>query len=159
VRSNAGPFWRFAEADAESPTRIGSDDPFVDSLTDDHGEQDEDILRTPVRQIGAKHLVDPDLDCDSLDITQSGVGPAGQDVVTDVGVVGRLGDVGDVVGVAPSADPSFNTGPGQPGIGEPVSSLIGLDIRGTVVGLVLGGVSVLGVDGCVVEALVPRPCS
>jgi hypothetical protein len=41
----------------------------------------------------------------------------------------------------------------QSGIGELVASLVGLHIRGTVVGLVLGGVSVLCVDGGVVESI------
>jgi hypothetical protein len=153
VGSGVGALGTFGEGDAQLATWVGADESFVDGFAEDHGEQHQDVLAALVAERAAELVVHPALDCDASDVAHGGAGPAGQDVVADVGVVGRAGRGGDVVGLRPVADPFVDRGLGQAGVDEAAAALVGFDVGGAVVGGIAGGEAVLGDQGAVGESV------
>jgi hypothetical protein len=129
------------ETDPQLPTRVRPNQPLVHGLPENHREQHEDVLGALVGHVLAECLVHPPLHRDPRNLAHGGARPAGQDVVADVGVVGRPRDVSDPVRLGPLTDPLVDGGLGQTGVDEPAASLVGLHVGSAVVRLGLVGES------------------
>jgi hypothetical protein len=92
----------------------------------------------------AAQRLQPRFDRDLLHVAQGHLGEAGQDVVAQVRVVGAPGDWADVVGRGPHADPLADGGLGEAGVDEQFSSLVGLHVRSTPLGVGAGGEAAFG---------------
>ncbi len=153
VGSGVGTFGSVVEADAQFPARIRADQSLVHGFAENHREQHEDVLGALVGQVRAQCFVHPPLDRDARDIAQGGAGPAGQDVIADVRVIGRPGHVSDTVRVRPGTNPLVNRGLRKPRVGEPPTSLVRLHVGRAVIRILLGGESILREDCSVVQTI------